>query len=96
MQAQARHVANSTSFASAASGFHLQRHRNEQQPQCIGNLFYKDVVVISSSHVNFCDSQLLATTRGCFQFFCFFLSTTNAEIIKIEEQLIELQHSSRV
>ncbi|KAL3598193.1 hypothetical protein D5086_006111 [Populus alba] len=34
---QTQHVANSTSFASAASGFHLQRHRNEQQPQCIGN-----------------------------------------------------------
>jgi hypothetical protein len=73
MQAQAQHVANSTSFASAASGFHLQTHRNEQQPQCIGNLFYKDVVVMSSGHVNFCDSQ--PTTRACFQFF---FSTANA------------------
>jgi hypothetical protein len=33
MQVQAQHVANSTNVASAASGFYLQRHRSEQQPQ---------------------------------------------------------------
>jgi hypothetical protein len=81
-QAQAQHVANSTSFASAASGFHLPRHRNEQQSECIGNRFYKDVVVMSSSHVNFCDSQPPSNHERMF--LVFFFSTTNAEITKIE------------
>jgi len=81
-QAQAQHVANSTSFASAASGFHLPRHRNEQQSECIGNRFYKDVVVMSSSHVNFCDSQPSSNHERMF--LVFFFSPTNAEITKIE------------
>jgi len=70
-QAQAQHVANSTSFASTASGFNLQRHPNEQQPQCIGNLFYKDVVVMSSGHVNFCDSQPPSNHKRMFPVFFF-------------------------
>ncbi|KAI9390211.1 hypothetical protein POPTR_008G151200v4 [Populus trichocarpa] len=57
MQVQAQHVANSTNVASAASGFYLQRHRSEQQPQPHGA-----PATSSTGMLNLCHPVTLANT----------------------------------
>ena len=49
---------------------------------------------MSSSHVKFGDSQPPSNRERMFLDFIF--STTNAEITKVEEQFMELQHQVRV